>query len=105
MATKISTTIVAIILALSLCACSTKKEVQYIEKPVYVSVPVVQELEFEPIKKPRFKLLDVNEKSTAKEVAEAYATTVKQMSIYIKRLETVIVPFYRKETSTNGKSR
>ena len=105
MATKISTTIIAIALALSLIGCSQKKEVQYIEKPVYISVPVVQELEFEPVKKPRFKLLDVNEKSSSKEVAEAYATTVKQMNTYIKKLESVITPFYRKDTSTNGKSR
>lgn len=105
MATKISTAIIAVILALTLCGCSQKKEIQYIEKPIYVQVPVIQEIEIEPIKKPRFKLLDVKESSSSKEVAEAYATTVKQMNIYIKKLESVVVPFYKKESSTNGKSR
>lgn len=105
MVKKISTIFIAITLAIVLCGCSQKKEVQYIEKPIYISVPVVQEIEIEPIKKPRFKLLDITEKSSSKDVAEAYATTVKQMNIYIKNLESVVVPFYKKESSTNGKSR
>lgn len=87
-----------ILIMLLECSCAKKeKEIQYIEKPIYVEIPVVQKIEFKPIKKPINYLKTINSKSSPKEIAEAYVNTIKQQNIYIKQLEKLIEPFYIKE--------
>ena len=83
------------ILILNGCA-SSHKEVQYIEKPIYVEVPVVQKVEIQPIRKPVYYIKRINKDSTPNEVVEAYVNTIKELNAYIVRLETAIEPLYAK---------
>ena len=80
-----------------LCGCSGKQpEIQYVEKPIYVEVPIVQNVEIEPIRKPVYYIKNINEDSSPNEVAEAYINTIKELNAYIKKLEMVVEPFYKK---------
>ena len=84
------------IFALTGCGRTVTK-IEYIEKPVYIEVPVVQKVEFKPVKKPVNFLKSVTKNSTPKEIAEAYVNTVKQQNAYIKQLEKLVQPFYIKD--------
>lgn len=77
--------------------CGDKQtEIQYVEKPIYVEVPIIQNLEIEPIRKPVYYIKNINENSSPNEVAEAYINTIKELNSYIKKLEMVVEPFYKK---------
>ena len=90
--------IFVLVLLLTLCGCTrTVTKIEYIEKPVYVEVPVIQKVEFKPIKKPVIYLKIITKNSTPKEIAEAYVNTVKQQKAYIKQLEDLVQPFYIKD--------
>ena len=92
------TIIIFITLMLILTGCSSKnKEIEYIEKPVYVEVPVEVKPEIIPIKKPVYYISNIAKNSTPKEIAEAYVNTILQMKRYIQQLEDAITPFYKKE--------
>lgn len=98
MAKRKSIIFIVFLILILICSCTKhEKEIQYIEKPVYVEVPIVQKIEFKPIKKPINYLKTLNNNSSPKEIAEAYVNTVKQQNIYIKQLEQLIEPFYIKE--------
>jgi hypothetical protein len=71
-------------------------EIQYVEKPVYVEVPVIQKIEVEPIRKPVYYIKKLNNTSSANEVAEAYINTIKELNAYTKKLEMVVEPLYKK---------
>ena len=80
-----------------LCGCGiTKTEIQYVEKPVYVEVPILQRIEVEPIRKPVYYIKKLNKDSSANEVAEAYINTIKELNAYTKKLEMVVEPLYKK---------
>jgi hypothetical protein len=81
-----------------LCFGCTQKvtEIQYVEKPVYVEVPVVQKIEVERVKKPVYYIKNINKNSSANEVAEAYINTIKELNAYIKKLELIVEPLYKK---------
>ena len=82
---------------LCLCGCGMKTtEIQYVEKPVYVEVPIIQKIEVEPIRKPIYYIKRLNESSSANEVAEAYINTIKELNAYTKKLEMVVEPLYKK---------
>ena len=86
------------VLMLALTACGkTITKIEYIEKPVYVEVPVIQKVEFKPVKKPINYLSSLHKNSTPKEIAEAYVNTVKQQKTYIIQLEKLVQPFYIKD--------
>lgn len=87
--------LVCVLLMVSGCT-KTITEIQYVEKPVYVEVPVVQKIEIEPIKKPIYYIKKLNDNSSASEVAEAYINTVKELNAYTRKLELVVVPLYKK---------
>lgn len=89
--------VIACSIMILLFGCSSKQDqkVEYIEKPIYIEVPVLQTPQITPIKKPSYYLLDLNESSSAQDVAEAYVNTIKQMNAYIKQLENAVVPFYK----------
>ena len=74
----------------------TQTEIQYIEKPIYVEVPVVQKIEVEPIRKPIYYIKNIKETSSANEVAEAYINTIKELNAYTKKLEIIVEPLYKK---------
>ena len=86
----------ALILLLCVGCTKTVKEIQYVEKPVYVEVPVVKQIEIEPIRKPIYYIKNLKEKSSANEVAEAYINTIKELNAYVKKLEIVVEPLYKK---------
>ena len=88
--------VVGILMSLFLCGCGKEVEIQYVEKPVYVEVPITQSLEIEPIRKPIYYIKNIKETSTPNEVAEAYINTIKELNAYIKKLEMVVEPFYKK---------
>ena len=87
----------ALIIMLFFTACARKTEIIYVDRPVTVEVPVAVTPEIEPIKAPRYKLNELSKTSSPREVAEAYATTVKQMHAYIRRLESALKPLYKKD--------
>lgn len=90
--------VIAIITLLLLSSCTKhEKEIQYVEKPVYIEVPVMQKIEFKPVRKPINYLKNIQKDSSPKEIAEAYVNTIKQLNIYIKQLENLIEPFYIEE--------
>lgn len=80
-----------------LCGCTrTITEIQYVEKPVYVEVPIIQRIEVEPIRKPIYYTKKLNNSSSANEVAEAYINTIKELNAYTKKLEIIVEPLYKK---------
>lgn len=89
--------IALVIMLIFTSACTRKTETIYVDRPVTVEVPVVVTPEIEPINQPRYKLYELSKASTPREVAEAYATTVKQMIAYIRRLESALKPLYKKD--------
>ena len=74
----------------------TQTEIQYVEKPIYVEVPVLQKIEVEPVRKPIYYIKNLKETSSANEVAEAYINTIKELNAYTKKLEMVVEPLYKK---------
>lgn len=97
--TKRAISLALISFSICILGCTKQPEIQYIEKPIYVEVPVATKIEIEPIKKPDYNLLkSIKPTSTPREIAEAYINTIKRMDSYIKQLEAVITSFYKKET-------
>ena len=74
----------------------TQTEIQYVEKPIYVEVPVLQKIEVEPVRKPIYYIKNLKETSSANEVAEAYINTVKELNAYTRKLELIVEPLYKK---------
>ena len=85
-----------IIFCFSLCGCFAKQEIQYVDRPIYVEVPIVQTIEIEPIRKPIYYIKNISDTSTDNEIAEAYVNTIKELNAYIKKLEMVVEPLYKK---------
>lgn len=103
MATKKCIISLALVCFFTCAGCSKESEIRYVEKPVYVEIPVATKVEIEPIKKPDYDFLkNINANSTPQEIAECYANTIKRMNSYIIQLEDTLKPFYKKET-TDGK--
>lgn len=85
------------LVTLILCSCTkTITEIKYVDKPVYVEVPIIQKIEIEPIRKPVYYIKNLKETSSANEVAEAYINTLKELNAYTKKLEMVVEPLYKK---------
>ena len=79
------------------CGCAKQNpEIQYVEKTVFVEVPVIQKIEVEPIRKPIYYIRNINNSSSPTEVVEAYTNTIKELNSYIKKLEIVVEPLYKK---------
>lgn len=74
----------------------TQTEIQYVEKPIYVEVPVLQKIEVEPVRKPIYYIKNIKETSSANEVAEAYINTIRELNAYTKKLEMIVEPLYKK---------
>lgn len=104
MATRKSTFVGALMVVVLLTSCTrTVTEVQYVEKPVYVEVPVLQSIEVEPVKKPIYYIKNLNENSSPSEVAEAYVNTLKELNAYTKKLEIIVEPLYKKAKDNDKK--
>ena len=87
----------ALVFMLLCCGCTkTITEIQYVEKPVYVEIPIIQRIEVEPIRKPVYYIKNLKETSSANEVAEAYINTIKELNAYTKKLEMIVEPLYKK---------
>lgn len=85
-----------IICSVILTGCSGKVETktEYIEKPVYVQVPVLEKPKIKPLPKPVLEISKLTDKSPPSKVAEAYYNTVQQLLKYTNLLEKQLSPFY-----------
>lgn len=84
-------------LLLNVTGCmKTQTEIQYVEKPIYVEVPVLQKIEIQQVRKPIYYIKNLKETSSANEVAEAYINTVKELNAYTRKLELIVEPLYKK---------
>ena len=91
---KIQFKIFTVILLLILSGCTTKE--RYIDRPVYVEVPVMVKPTIEKIEKPAFPIETISDLSTPREVVEAYYNTILIYKVYTNSLELALEPFYRK---------
>lgn len=96
--------ITLIIVILFCCSCSYKNpEVIYIDKPVYVNVPVLEIPKIKPIIKPNLPIYNITTKSQPNDIAEAYYNTIQILLKYTKLLEIALDPFYKEYSNGNKK--
>lgn len=84
-----------LVLCLFISGC-TKYVDRYVDRPVYIEVPIMVKPEIDKVEKPDFPINYLTENATPAEVAEAYYRTILIYKKYTEVLEESLQPFQNK---------